>query len=196
MRQFDRSLHLFVGDSPALQRRRVVTEKDRATLCSNRQIMVRDTLCIRNITHTHMPQVLRSLRHYSLRRRVARVNARVPERETGQLIRARDVYDRVVGGLIGHDIELVRTDVGAVAARQQGDLGAALVVTHAEAECSPVAWLAAREDLCAPRFAPAESCVCRPGACARVTWRGSLEFRPIGTSELVVDGRACAAEQM
>jgi hypothetical protein len=153
--------------------------------------MVRNTLCIRNIAHTSMSDVFRTLRHHSHRRRVARVNARIPEREAGQLLRARDVYDRVVSGLVGHEIELVWADMGAVAAWQKGDLSAALVVAHAEAESSPVVWLAAREDFGAPRYAPAEACVGRPGACARGTWRRSLEFGSIGASELVADGRAC-----
>jgi hypothetical protein len=140
-----------------------------------------------------MPDVFRPLRHHSPRRRVARVNARVPEREAVQLLRARDICDRVVSGLVGHKIELVRTNLGAVAARQQGDLGAALVVAHAEAEGSPVVWLAARENFRAPRYALAGACVCRPGACARGAWRGSLEFRSVGASELVADGRAGVA---
>ena len=124
-----------------MERRRVVTEV-LAAVDGDRIVGVRHALVIRDIAQTSVPDILLVFDPRS-QRRVARVNARVPERQAGQLLRASVVYNTVVSAVVGHVVDLVWANVGAVAIGQHGDDRRSLVSAFAVVEGPH--W-AARED--------------------------------------------------
>lgn len=122
-------------------RRRVMAEVI-AAINSNRSISVGHALVVRHIAQARMPDII-FLFDLPPERQVARVNARVPERQAGQLLRASVVYNTVVSAVVGHVVDLVWANVGAVAIGQHGDDRRSLVSAFAVVEGPH--W-AARED--------------------------------------------------
>lgn len=174
-----------------MNRRRVMTEVI-AAIDSNRSISVGHALVVRHIAQARVSDI--GLFDLPSERQVARVNARVPERQAGQPERAAVVRNAVVGTVFGHEVGLVRADVRAVAAGQHGDWDYPLVFALTVAEGPQRA--AARGEYCGCRRTLAEFFVRGQCAGALGTWCRDLEFRIIGANELVTDGRACVGARL
>lgn len=115
------------------------------------------------------------------------VNASVPERHAGQLLRATGACGGVIRLLVGHEADSVWTDERAFAARQHGNCGR-LAGAQAVLVYLSVDRIVARGHCYGTRCALPHTWIRWPGAEARRTWYRRRGFRSVGASELVTDG--------